>query len=1075
MADNLTSDADVKGTAKVPELWSSEVTIDQNPIRQLLIAASEINLTEEDGRLFAANAQGKWEVLKPEAERNAGILALRSADDFSAARDVEVSRCAWAGPSNLAAPRDVLEGLEGKFRLLRENTAKGIKGLRAPQVGAAHSIMGYWTLRQEQPATVVMPTGTGKTETMLSLFAAEKPPRLLVLVPSDALREQLSRKFETFGVLQEFGIVAAEALRPIVGRVAHAFTSRDNAKQFAGCCNVIVATPQALNESGPEVRSVLLSECTHLFVDEAHHIIAPTWRQVRDEFSGKPIVQFTATPFREDGHDLGGKLVYVFPLRDAQEQGYFSKINYSAVIDFQDLDGAIAARAVELLRADLDAGRNHLLMARVSRIGRAKDLLPIYEQLAPDLEPVILHSGMKPKRVQQDALKAMRSGDSRIIICVNMLGEGFDLPNLKVAAIHDPHKSLGVTLQFVGRFARATGKGIGEASVVVGRTDTDSDENLKRLYAEDPDWNKVINDLSAAAVGEQVELGEFEAGFVAKPEELSLRNINPRMSAVVYKTICQDWKPDVLERFFDGRLFTHPVAINPVERVAWLVTKETDPVRWGDIKSIEGVVYHLYVFHWDPDNALLYINSSDNDTLHEELAEALCGEEVQRIKGRALYRTMAKIRRRVPTSVGLLDSRSRKRSFALHTGTNVIDAFPTAEAQTKTQTNIFAYGFEVGERVSMGISLKGRVWSYQAAPTIKHWVDWARKVGGRLLDESINVEEVIAGFIHPQDVQERPALIPLALEWPWELYSGLSEGVKLEHAAKPGMPIIDAELVITEHKVDGPIPFKVVTSDWELEYTLTLGGGKLMFASVAADAEIVTTRKRLQFSDYLNALGLKVLFEGEAVVTPDAVLLQPNRSLPPFSLDKMVALDWTGIDLSKESQGPNRDPDSIQAKMIEEVKALGDWDIIVDDDASGEAADIVAVKIEGTKLKFYLVHCKFTLEKPGARVDDLYQVCGQAQKCIEWRRKPDLLLRNLARRERNRRKSGRTGLMVGSDKKLLELAEKARYFHHEFHVAIAQPGLSKKLVSRPVLDLLACTETYLQEVGECNFTAFTHS
>ena len=31
-----------------------------------------------------------------------------------------------------------------------------------------------------------------------------------------------------------------------------------------------------------------------------------------------------------------------------------------------------------------------------------------------------------------------------------MLGE-YDLPNLKIAALHDHHKSLAVTLQFIGR------------------------------------------------------------------------------------------------------------------------------------------------------------------------------------------------------------------------------------------------------------------------------------------------------------------------------------------------------------------------------------------------------------------------------------------------------------------------------------------------------------------------------------------------------------------------------------------------------------------------------------------------
>jgi len=59
------------------------------------------------------------------------------------------------------------------------------------------------------------------------------------------------------------------------------------------------------------------------------------------------------------------------------------------------------------------------------------------------------------------------------------LGEGFDLPALKVAAIHDPHKSLAVTLQFVGRFARS-GQGLGDASVFVPRVAGDIDDRLLR-------------------------------------------------------------------------------------------------------------------------------------------------------------------------------------------------------------------------------------------------------------------------------------------------------------------------------------------------------------------------------------------------------------------------------------------------------------------------------------------------------------------------------------------------------------------------------------------------------------------
>ena len=49
------------------------------------------------------------------------------------------------------------------------------------------------------------------------------------------------------------------------------------------------------------------------------------------------------------------------------------------------------------------------------------------------------------------------------------------------------------------------------------------------------------------------------------------------------------------------------------------------------------------------------------------------------------------------------------------------EGFPVAEAQSKTKTNIFAYGYDEGERVSIGASLKGRIWSYRVAGSMKEW------------------------------------------------------------------------------------------------------------------------------------------------------------------------------------------------------------------------------------------------------------------------------------------------------------------------------------------------------------------
>ena len=93
-------------------------------------------------------------------------------------------------------------------------------GLRRPQIGALHAALAHAT-RSTEPATIVMPTGTGKTETMLALNAHQRFERLLVVVPTDALREQIAGKFETFGVLKQQECLAASAAFPLVMRLSH--------------------------------------------------------------------------------------------------------------------------------------------------------------------------------------------------------------------------------------------------------------------------------------------------------------------------------------------------------------------------------------------------------------------------------------------------------------------------------------------------------------------------------------------------------------------------------------------------------------------------------------------------------------------------------------------------------------------------------------------------------------------------------------------------------------------------------------------------------------------------------------
>ena len=78
----------------------------------------------------------------------------------------------------------IIKSWDDAFKFHVENIDKGIKGLRLPQTGAIHNILGHWTV-SNQAATIVMPTGTGKTEVMISILVSEQCKKLLVIVPTN--------------------------------------------------------------------------------------------------------------------------------------------------------------------------------------------------------------------------------------------------------------------------------------------------------------------------------------------------------------------------------------------------------------------------------------------------------------------------------------------------------------------------------------------------------------------------------------------------------------------------------------------------------------------------------------------------------------------------------------------------------------------------------------------------------------------------------------------------------------------------------------------------------------------------
>ena len=81
------------------------------------------------------------------------------------------------------------------------------KGFRAAQLGAVFAVKSHWTI-SEKPATVVMPTGTGKTETMFAIIVSECRKRTLIFVPSNLLRQQTVERCLKLEKLREFNAIS---------------------------------------------------------------------------------------------------------------------------------------------------------------------------------------------------------------------------------------------------------------------------------------------------------------------------------------------------------------------------------------------------------------------------------------------------------------------------------------------------------------------------------------------------------------------------------------------------------------------------------------------------------------------------------------------------------------------------------------------------------------------------------------------------------------------------------------------------------------------------------------------------
>lgn len=958
-------------------------------------------------------------------------------------------------PQHLS-PKQIAESWNNQFCFVRETELN--PGLRSPQIGALHALMAHVEDGEER-AIVVMPTGTGKTETMLGFLIANVCQKVFVIVPSDSLRNQTYRKFKNLGLLRTLKAVPNDINLPIVSLVKG---SKEDAewKQIVDNSNVIVTTMSTAEMITANVRTYLREKISYLFVDEAHHSKAKTWEAFINIFPQKNVVMFTATPFRNDGKKLTGKIVFNFSLKKAQEQGYYQKINNFQITKYsrEEADKAIAAKAIEILKSDLSKGYDHIVMARCKSKKRAEAVYEVYKQYA-EFSPVVVYSGMKNGL---SVLKAIKEKKHRIIICVNMLGEGYDLPQLKIAAIHDEKQSLAVTLQFIGRFTRTNDDKLGAASFITNIAYLPIQEEINALYRTDADWNYILPRINDSAAQQQQTLSAFLHDFHGDlKDEISLEDIRPALSAEIYTTDSTttnfgNWKT-ALNNSSQYDYILHTQSNDTLV----VVLGKKSHVLWGDTQTVSNLNWDIIVVYFDALYKRIYLNSSIKIKGESFLKHLF--SKPQKYQDDKMFRVFANVYRLQLFNVGARLPRGKDISFQSYYGSSVQDGIDLLTQGKLQKNNLFGVGFKHGNKVSIGCSCRGKVWSRERAD-LQYFQTWCKEVGSYIADESIDTNVILQNTLQFEKISTFKKVAPIGIDWNPNVYEHYS---LLLQMAEETITFDEVELSIEEDTTIGKdIVFSLSYEEFSCKYKMTIENGKAAYTKVNGDRiRFLKGNGEESLEDFLEETPMTIFYADDSI-SYGVNYCAPKRKAEEIPNNLVSTLNWEDVDLSKESQhSAPYERDSIQYYMSQQI--WSQYEYLIDDDGSGEIADLVGINDSEHTIDITLYHLKFARGgKISNSIENLYQVCGQAQKSVRWKYYGgSKIFDHILKRDELKTNKGKSSrLLKGVTNDILKLREEASNKKElRYHVVIVQPGMSKTNCTHEMKILLGCTVQILHE------------
>ena len=312
-------------------------------------------------------------------------------------------------------------------------------------------------LRLHRSVMAQMPTGTGKTYLLtaaIDSFVEDNPNTNVWIV---AHRKELVSQIE-------------ETIKK--------FYSYSSSKNKSLLVSVKAMSIQWLARHYNEIEE----EPGMIVIDEAHHSLAKTYKEMWERFPKAKFLGLTATPCRLNGKgftDLFDVLVQSWNIPEFISKGRLATYDFVSIKsdgvtqrlidslqkrgadgDYQnkEMDMLLNKRpSIERLYQSFEAyGKDRKGIVYAINISHAKKIMELYQEHG--IKAVAIDS-KTPAAERQADIEAFKKGDIQVLVNVDIFSEGFDCPDVEFVQLARPTLSLAKYLQMVGRGLRvAKGK-----------------------------------------------------------------------------------------------------------------------------------------------------------------------------------------------------------------------------------------------------------------------------------------------------------------------------------------------------------------------------------------------------------------------------------------------------------------------------------------------------------------------------------------------------------------------------------------------------------------------------------------